>query len=183
MPVLELANHDADGKAFRFGSGISLKGTFAHEIFARYNMTDPLGAFFTWGFSNSTSHAFSLPLKISIGSRTLVIKRDLKDKKALGKFHVPKVTKRGQNVVLSHLMIGNAKYPRIVKGTFVQLMREIELPNQEEVFDRIRAANSRQFLKFLLLLESFEGLSIPALRKMALLQLDAISHCIGARAP
>ena len=183
MPVLELVNHDIDGKVFKFGSGVSLKGVFAHEIFARYNVTDPFGAFFTWGFSNNASHAFSLPLSFSIGSRTLVVKRDLKEKQPSGKVRVPKVKRDGEKIILSHLMIGNAKNPRLVKGVFYRLMQEMDVSNKEEVFDHIQTSNSRQFVKLLLSLENFEGPSITALRKMALLQLEAISHCVGARTP
>ena len=183
MPVLELANHDVSGKPFTFSSGLSLKGVFTSEILARYNVTDPLGAFFTWGFPSNSFHAYSLPLSLSSGTRKLIIKRDMSEKELLGKFMAPKISKRDGNIIFSHLMIGNAKYPRLAKGTFYRLMRDMEAPNVEELFDRIQSANITRFVKLLLEIEKYEGPSTSALRKMALLQLEAISHCIGARAP
>lgn len=183
MPVLELANHDVTGRPFAFRSGISLKGIFSSEVLARYNITDPFGAFFTWGFPSNSFHAYSLPLSIKMGGRQLIIKRDLKEKELLGKFMAPTLQKKGKNIILSHLMIGNAKYPRLAKGTFYKLLHDIEVPNVEELFDRIQSANISRFLNLLLELEKFEGPSISPLRKMALLQLEAMSHCIGARAP
>jgi len=183
MPVLELVNHDVTGRPYAFRSGISLKGVFTSEILARYNVTDPFGAFFTWGFPSNSFHAYSLPLGISMGARKLVIKRDMREKELLGKVMAPTLLKKDKTIILSHLMIGNAKYPRLAKGTFYRLMRDIEVPNVEELFDRIQSANISRFLTLLLELEKFEGPSISMLRKMALLQLEAISHCVGARAP
>ncbi len=183
MPVLELVNHDVSGQPFTFDAGLGVKGVFSSEILARYNITDPFGAFFTWGFPSNSFHAYSLPLAIKLGGRQLLIKRDLKEKEALGRVMAPKISTKGRNIILSHLMIGSAKNPRLAKGTFYRLMRDMEVPNVEEVFDRIYSTNTTRFLNLLLELEKFEGPSIAALRKMALLQLEAISHCMGVRDP
>jgi hypothetical protein len=181
MPILELVNHDLNGQPFTFKNGISLKAKVQSEVYARYNITDPFGSFFTWGFSGTASHAFSLSMRLTFGSQKILIKRDLAEKDKRGNVGLPVVRKNGDTITLSHLMIGNARNPRIVKGTFYHLLRPLNVSNLEEVFDRVHAINNKRFIKLLLALEDFEGPSISALRKMALLQLDAISNCFGVR--
>lgn len=182
MPVLELANHDIDGSPFKFKNGISLLGSFSDEIYARYNITDPLGSFATWGFSGTPHYAFSLPLKVSLGSHTILIKRNLSEKTLLSKVRVPIVSRDGNTITFSHLMIGNMRSPRRVRSIFQTLLKPFNVPKVDEAFDRIRGANLKRCIDILISLEDFEGESISALRRMAHLQLEAISNCYGKAA-
>jgi hypothetical protein len=79
-------------------------------------------------------------------------------------------------------MIGNAKYPRLSRAIFQRAMSEAGKPKADEVFDLILHQNRTRFLELLAKLEECSNPLVPTLRKMAIYQLAAMSHCIGTRA-
>lgn len=182
MPVMELVNHSVDGLPYQLRDGISLEGTFKSEILARYSGTDPFGIFCGWGFSSGELVAFSLPMRLKIGRAQIDIGRDVAAFDVKGQFRVPKLTRQGARTTLSHLMLGNARYPRLSKAIFYDIATELGHSNPEALFDRVRQFNMLRFLNLMSALEPFEGPAITELRRVARFQLEAISHCIGTRA-
>lgn len=181
MPVLELANHGTTGKTFQFQNGIGLKGTFDGEVLARYSATDPFGIFCGWGFPSDELVAFSLPMALGNKNRRMLIQRNIAQRAVKGQFRVPKMTRNGNRLALSYVMLGNAKFPRLAKGIFYQLMKDVGQINAEELFDRIVHFNVKKFLTLLSALEEFEGDAITELRRVARFQLEAISYHVGSR--
>ena len=163
MPVVELINHGVKGAPFQFKDGIAVKGTFSGEVLAHYGLTDPFGVFCTWGFACEEPAAFSLPIRLPLKPRRLVIRRDIQDKKILGYARTPTVKVEKDTIVLSYLMLGHSKFPRMAKGIFYRLMKDqgIERSDAEEIFDRILYFNRMNFLKLRAALDDQEGRLSP----------------------
>jgi len=53
----------------------------------------------------------------------------------------------------------------------------------DETFDKIRMTNQRVFLALLADLEPLAGSMAAELRRMARLQLEALTYCFGTREP
>ena len=181
MPLLGLINHGANGCPFDTKFGVSVSGTFEDEVLANYGMVDPYGAFLTWGFSSNQPIAFSLPTKVTLGSRKLTIMRQLSQKTTRGNFRVPVLEANGEKVRISHLMLGNTERPRLAKGIFYQFMKDIGETHAEGLFDTIRRVNIQQFLKLIEVLDEQQGPLITTLRRMCRYQISAITHSIGSR--
>jgi hypothetical protein len=183
MPVVDLINHGVQGVAYDFKDGIAVKGVFSGEALARYNINDAFGFFSSWGFASEEPTAFAFPMRLQLGSRHLLIRRDLNKKSTMGNLSAPVVKIDGSNVHLSWLLLGNTRAPRIPKTIFYRLMRNqgIKRENAEEIFDRILHFNRMKFLKFSAELDEHEGAAITLLRKMCWYQLMALSSCIGSR--
>ena len=186
MPVLELVNHDTTGSPFSFAGGIAVTGTYAREVFARYNFLDPFGVFLTWGFPNAEPVCYSLSMKLPLplARRTLVIRRDLNKTKAHGRGRLPEVKVEGNTIQFSSVMLGNKKFPKVARGAFQHLMKEHGLgEHADEIFDRIRQMNGLRFLNLLSALDGHEGRTITALRQMCRYQITALMFCVGSREP
>jgi hypothetical protein len=184
MPVLELVNHDATGAPFSFAGGIGVAGTYAREVFARYNFLDPFGVFLTWGFPNAEPVCYSLNMKLPLPvvKRTLVIRRDFGKNKAKGRARLPDVKVEGNTIHFSSVMLGNKTFPKLARGAFQHLMKENNFPGDvDEIFDRIRQMNGLRFLNLLSVLDGHEGRTITALRQMCRHQIAALMFSIGSR--
>jgi len=181
MPVLELANHGVNGCSYDFKSGVSIQGSFKAEVLAHYGTVDPYGAFENWGFASSEPVAFSLPATLMVGSRSLGIARDIFKKHARGNFRIPVLDTEETKVRVSHLMLGHARFPRLSKGIFYKLMKDIGEPRAEAIFDEVRRYNIQKFLKLMEALDGHEGPMISTLIQMCRYQISAISHSIGTR--
>ena len=182
MPVIELVNHGTNGVSFQYKNGITVAGTFPDEILVHYfEATDPFTVFSTWGFAHEEAVAFSLQMNMPLGDRRLAVQRQLQEKAKLGDARAPTVKTNNKNIMLSHLMLGSSKFPRLAKGIFYRIMKDLVEENAEEVFDRIHHFNRMKFLELLTALEPHEGPMISTLRKMAIYQLQAMSHCVGVR--
>jgi hypothetical protein len=182
MPILELVNHDADNKtADHYGqlNGISYDGVFSGEVLGRYGDVDPFGFFAGWGFASPQQQAFSVSLGINQG--TLRVGRDLQSLSQETPFWIPKLIHEQNAVKLQFLMIGNKRYPRMCRGIFNKVTKELKLPNPEETFDLIREANMRFITKFMSEIEAAEGPMALTLQRMVRYQLEALSSCFGVR--
>jgi hypothetical protein len=84
-------------------------------------------------------------------------------------------------VNLSYLIVGNAKFPRLPRAIFYDLMREARVGRAEDVFDQILFVNRTKFLALLDSLETHRGELVSRLRSMAHFQLAALAECAGAR--
>lgn len=183
MPVLDLVNHGLPAQTFgKYGAGgVSLEGMFADEVLVMYRRTDALGIFRDYGFASREQMAFSLGFTRNEPNKKLIIDRHTNRTSRRGPFDIPNVRIDGHTIHLSHLMIGNMKFPRLSKGIFCSVTREAGWPDPEEQFDLILHNNRMKFLKLLEILEPHEGGLIPTIRKMARYQLEAMSYCIGTR--
>ena len=181
MPVLELVNHGATGAGFRFVDGISIAGTYTHEVLARYNFLDPFGVFLTWGFPNPEPVTYSLRMKLQRPGRALVIGRDVAKSKVHGRLRVPEVTVRDDAIHLSHVMLGHKGAPKLPRSVFRYLMKEQGLEDVDETFDRIRQMNGTRFLNLLSVLDDYESRTITTLRQMCRYQLASLMFCVGTR--
>ena len=182
MPVLELVNHDTTGAPFSFTGGISITGTYPREVLARYNFIDPFGVFQTWGFPNPEPVCYSLSVKLPLARRTLVIGRELAKHKVHARMRIPEVKVEGNTINLSHLMLGNETHPRLPRGIFRHVMKELGLIEAaDELFDRIRQMNGIRFLNLLSVLDDHESRTITALRQMCRYQIASLMHCVGTR--
>jgi hypothetical protein len=178
MPIVELANH-GDGADYDTANGVSLAGTFAHEVLVRYSRIDSYGLFLNWGFAYPQPQAVSIALGGTIGGARLRIVRDLSE------FHVPGRPPRLTNIdgtaTLDFLTLGDRLHPRRCRGVFYKLAREAGLGGFEEAFDTIQHANRLHFLKLLAAVEGFEVPIAHTLRRMARHQLEAMSFSFGAQ--
>jgi hypothetical protein len=184
MPVLELVNHDATGVPFAFTNGIGIAGTYAREVFARYNYLDPFGVFLTWGFPNAEPVCYSLSMRfpLPLAKRALVIRREVQKSKLRGRVRVPEVTVEGNKILLSSVMLGNKKFPKLARGLFQHSMKDLGLGEHvDEIFVRLRQMNGQRFLNLLSVLDGHEGRTITALRQMCRYQLASLMFCIGTR--
>lgn len=182
MPVIELVNHGGKGIGFNTKDGISIAGTTDGEILARYKLMDPYGFFRNWGFASPEKVAFSLPVQVPLGGRTLIVKRDLPAAGMERITKLPSVTTRGNSVIISHLLLGHAQYPRLAKGIFYRLADDLGLSKREELFDKIQHLNRMRLLDLGAALEDCRGLAASQLRKTCNYQLAALSYSIGRRA-
>lgn len=183
MPLLELAKPAPDGIACTpgFGGGLQIEGRTEGEILVFYSPGDTFGLFHRFGVVGAQPLAFSLPMKSKPGGIELTIKWNPAIQSWRGGFPTPLLTSTGGELSLSYLMVGNSKSPRLPRGIFRALMREAGAPDADEIFDFILHVNRRRFLKLLEVMEPYRGGMIVTLRKMARHQLDAMTHCIGAR--
>lgn len=181
MPILELANHAVSGCTYNFKNGISIEGRFKTEILVHYGLYDSYGVFENWGFPCAEPLAFSMPAIINTGGREIVISRQFSTKAKRGKFRVPVVEQDGDRLNISYLLLGHRRFPRLSKGIFYQLMKDIGEPNAEDLFDEIRRFNIQKFLNLLEALDEHQGPMITALRQMCRHQISAITHSIGTR--
>jgi hypothetical protein len=171
MPVVELVNHDVNGVEFQYNDGIAIHGIFADEVLVHYSLCDPLDVLMVWGFASQEPLAFGLPAWLPLGTRRLIIRRNFDD------VWSPAADIDGEKIVLSHLMLTNARNPKLPKDNFYKLMQDLGLKqiNAEEVFNRILHANREQFLKLSAALAGHDGEAVTLLRKTCQYQIIALS--------
>lgn len=178
IPIVELANH---GGAARYESltGVSLKGTFEGEVLVRYSEpADPYDMFANWTFAPREEYAFSLPMGVAFGEQQFSIGRGYDNAQMP---YLPSVTMDGGRIVLSHLLLGHKRFPRVPKGAFRKAMESTPLANVDEAFDFILMLNRQRFLDLLALLDGVELPTAAPLRRLAVNQLMALSCQYGVR--
>jgi len=181
MPLMELVNHAPTGVPYDVSDGVTIEGVFPGEVLVFYMDMDTLGIFRTFGFASPERCAFSLPIQDQTGRRKILVQRRINFDSKLGSFQVPDFRMDGDTLVLSCLMIGDVKFPRLSRGIFCRVMKEAGKQDPEEAFDAILHHNRTKFLKLLEALEPYGGGLIPTLRKVVRYQLEAMSFCIGTR--
>lgn len=181
MPVIELANHGTLC-SYEAGENLQIKGATADEITVEYASGDTYSIFHSWGFVAECGIAFSVLLEGSIGGAPLQISRHTL-RTTMGVRPVPPtLTKSAGGILkLDFLMLGNRKMPRLCRGNFRSAFRTAGYADADETFEKIRMANQQQFLDLLADLEPLEGAMVRELRRLARLQLRALTYCFGAR--
>jgi hypothetical protein len=182
-PLIELANHDPGGLLYAENSSnyLEIQGKAQEEVFICYGKRDSFGIFSTFGFADRQEQAFSFPMKTNLQAFELTITWDIAAQVRRGNFFTPQLRREGNNFYLSYLMIGHTQYPRLSRGIFVALMRDIGLTDADEVFDTILHLNRIKFLNLLAVLDPYESEIIVTLRRMARYQLEAMAYCVGIR--
>ncbi|HTT99513.1 MAG TPA: hypothetical protein VMF58_15805, partial [Rhizomicrobium sp.] len=114
-PIVECANHGEDA-IYDATNGISLKGQFSGEVLIKYSNMDSFGFFKNWGFAAARPPAFSIVLKGHIQSKPFRIGRQRFSKTS-------ELMTEGDSPMLSHMLLGDERYPRLAKVTFFQIMQ------------------------------------------------------------
>jgi hypothetical protein len=178
MPIIELANHGGSAD-YISRSGVSLSGTFDGEILVRYTTpSDPYGMFINWMFAPREPTAFSIPIQGEYAGRDFQIKREFEDEDIP---FVPKVSLDEDRVVVSYLLLGHQRNPRVPKGAFRKALGFLKLDDLDEVYDVIQMANRENFLDLLRVLEGLDRPGATILRTLAINQLAALSGHYGIR--
>jgi len=179
-PIIDLVNHGL-GPSLQGADGILLQGLFPNEIVTRYGPTDPLGIFNGWGFASSCEvFALSIGFRLKSASGSLVIgRRDPVFAPGRNGF-VPEVTVTGDEITLSHLLLGHRRFPKLPRGIFYRLMCDVGRDDAEATFDLLQHINRTALHQ---LASAAEG-AVPRLRhlvrSLAGYQLEAMSYNIGA---
>jgi hypothetical protein len=182
VPMLDLANYDAAGLAFQFGHGeLSAHGETRDEVLIASGVHDSLSAFRSFGVARPEPGAFSLPVGVNPRPPEIFVGRDMERLSKRGATWAPQIDIGDGQVALSCLMIGHVRFPKLSRGLFRALLREVAYPDPDDAFDRILNYNWTRYLKLLETLEPHHGEMITTLRNMARHQLETMSHCIGSR--
>ena len=183
LPVVELAHHGAPGltPALDAQGRLQIEGKVSGEILVSRGAYDTLGVFYNFGVVAPQDQAYSLPLSIKGKATDIVIQRNASKTATRGAFQIPRVASDENALTLSYLMIGHPRFPRLSRGIFVALVRDTQIARPDEIFDRVLFVNRMKFLKLMGALEPHGGETAIALRRMAHIQLERISHCIGTR--
>jgi hypothetical protein len=182
MPLVELANYSADGCGYGADpeGHLQIQGHAPDEILVNYGRQDSFDIFRTFGFATARSYAYSRPMTVKVGPAKLAINCTTAGTKRAG-FWIPEMKVEGGGITLSHLMIGNARFPRLSRGIFYALMRDAGASGAEQAFDLILHANKTKFLHLLEVIEPRHGEMITMLRRTAHFQLEAMTNCVGTR--
>lgn len=175
IPIVELANH---GQATGYSvdeSGVGLKGKTGGEILAQYHPDDPLGMFVGWGFV-SESEPFACSLNLGVDKKRIRVMRKEVNLDLRPWPFMPDVTREGDTLVLSFLMLGNRNNPRLPRVIFYHIMREAGRKDAVEMFDYIQHVNRLQWLKVMKTSESAAAPLGQLLRKLARSQFESMSY-------
>jgi hypothetical protein len=71
--------------------------------------------------------------------------------------------------------------PHAPRSVFIAALREAGIGQPAILFDRIAHINRSAFLKLMAAVEDRDGAAATAMRRLARLQLEALSHAVGAR--
>ena len=182
MPIIELANHGPICSYDDEDASLSLKGSAEDEITVQYASIDTLGMFVSWGFVAECDTAFSFALQGALGITSLHVGRHTVNTTMGIRPVLPTLTKIEDGVLgLNYLMLGNRRLPRLCRGNFRSVMHAAGYTDVDETFDRIRMLNQGHFLGLLGDLEELDSPMVRQLRRMARLQLLALTYCFGAR--
>jgi len=181
VPIVELANH-GHLTAYRKQGGVGLSGKFDGEILVRYRAYDPLQMFNHWGFASPEPFALSLPAHLQTKSGLLQIRLEPQNIQASAQNpFLPKVTVEKGRMTLSFLMLGHKSYPRLARGIFYRIMRDAGWAVPEEAFDGVQHLNRIALYKIIDACEAAAPELGKLVRKVALYQLETMSHSVGAR--
>ena len=183
MPVLELCNHSRHGVAFDVGPDhVGATGRFADgEVLLRYSVADSWQRFIQYGFVCEERAAYSLPMEIKLPSGRLAIGHDPTAGRPRNGYVMPDMAVADGRVTLSHLLLGDRDMLHAPRSMFIAAMRQAGIAQPAILFDRIAHINRGAFLKLLAAVEEQDGAAAAAIRRLARLQLEALSCAVGAR--
>lgn len=188
MPMIELLNHGA-AAGYDPTNGVAVRGLFADEVLVSYSEAhDTFLCFAAWGFVCERPFAYSAPLHVPTAQGEMVITINPVEGRMIEaklqkpmQLKLPKVTVQNGQIAISFLMLGMRGFPRIPKGIFRRAIRDAHLQPDDEPFEFAQHLTRGTFLSMLTDLEGVEGETAGVLRRVCLLQLDALNHCFGSR--
>lgn len=187
MPLIELVNHGV-GSDYDFDHGIGVQGTFSDEVLVEYSDGDSLVYFQHWGFATARAMALSLPTTVPADFGQFRVRRALQEGDLFEiagphptTIRMPTLTREDKSVTVSSLLLGFRGFPRIPRGAFHRIFREIGQPPRDDIFDQVLFINRTVFVDFLALLEELEGEMIRTLRAVCRMQLTSLCHSFGVR--
>jgi hypothetical protein len=183
MPILELCNHSRHGVEFDVGPDhVGVAGRFADgEVLLRYGIADSWQRFIQYGFVSEERPAYSLPMEVRLPTGRLVIRHDAAAGRQRSGYVVPLMTAEPGRVSLSHLLLGDRDEPHAPRSVFIAAMREAGVGQPAILFDKIAHFNRSAFLRLMATVEDTDGTAAAAIRRLARLQLEALSFAVGAR--
>ena len=183
VPIAEQARHGSGGLAPALDSSgrFCVQGAVSGEVLVLRGAYDTLDMYFTFGLVEPQDQAYSLAVGVKDSAINIHIRRNTAKSVKRGPFLVPEVAREEGALTFSFLMIGNVKLPRLSRGIFFDLARDTPIAKPDEAFDYALFVNRTRLLQLLGALESHRGEAVIALRKVAHIQLERISHCIGTR--
>lgn len=183
MPVTDLANHTRDARGFDLADGVRIAGTFPGEVFVHYGPADSLGRYFSQQFVSDEVAVFSLAINIPVGAggKTLIIGRRFGEKQTADqRTLLPVVREEGDNILLTHVMLGNDRFPRLPRTLFRRALPALPVELADELFQRIVSTNMLSYLQLLDTLDRFDAEPARQLRQVTRLQLKGIARSYGA---
>lgn len=180
-PLIELIDHDPAATPIADREGIALGGKFEGDVRIKRSDADPFLFFRRSSYASPEPVAFSQPLSMDVKGTTIEIAKIVNMSSKLNNVAVPDFVREDNTLKISCLLIGGPGFPRLPRGIFRTMTKDLALPSADQTFDVILHNNRMLFLKLLAALEPHEGPMISTLRKVARYQLEAMSWCIGAR--
>lgn len=183
MPVIDLLNHSREGPGFDTLDGVRITGSFLSEVFVHYGPADSIGRFFCQEFICDEPVAFSLSMSIPINGtgKTLRTQRKLFKKQSGMNSALPVRDDCGEVIILSHLMLGNERIPRMPRTLFRKLFPELSSEESDELFQRVLNTNILLLVDLLETLDAYDNELADQLRIVARLQLRGLARSYGAR--
>jgi len=177
MPVLELINYASNGAPYIVTQeGVSLSGTFEHEVFARYRQTmDAFHFLFNYRFATPGRSTLSCEVTVDIPQfKPLRIARldGLSDVKNGARW--PRVSTKKDEIHLSFVELVNLDTPTLPRQMFKELlsMQGLATASADQLFDGLVDHNRQVLQDFLQACENAEGQVVENLKAVARYQLS-----------
>jgi hypothetical protein len=94
---------------------------------------------------------------------------------------MPRMVVEDERTILSHLLLGDRDMPHAPRSIFIAALAAAGIGHPAILFDRVAHINRSAFLKLMATIEDEDGLAARAIRRLARLQLEALSCAVGAR--
>lgn len=180
--LVDLVNHSGHARGYTIEGGYGVEGTFAVEMLVSYAPTDAWTKVVNHGFAATATVAHSIGATVTLpDGRALSIGRNILNVTTENNLQFPGLRIDGNEVLLSHLVLGLESGSDLPRAIFRKLMERAEVAQADYVFDGIARYNRTQFTALLRLLRACGGSLARALEDGILNQLDALSACVGAR--
>ena len=179
IPIVELANHGQTTGYEVDENGVGFEGKTDGEILVASIQTTHWGCLLAGVSFENEPFACSLSLRVDKKGPPIRIMRKEVNLELRPKPFMPDVTREGDLLILSFLVLGNRNNPQLPRAIFDHVMREAGRRDAVPMFDYIQHVNRLQWLK---LMKASESAAVPLgqlLRNLARSQLESMSHNVG----
>ncbi|HUA09447.1 MAG TPA: hypothetical protein VMA98_09245 [Candidatus Acidoferrales bacterium] len=182
VPLIDLVNHSGGVPGYVVGGGYGVAGTFRDEVLVCYSPNDAWSIALNYGFAAPATIAYSVGATITLpGSMRLSIAREILEQTVEHNLRVPTVSTSGDQILLSHLVLGIESAKDLPRAIFRTLTGRAGVSQSDYVFDAIAQYNRLQFIALLRLLRRYDGALARTLEDAVINQLEALCACIGAK--
>ena len=129
MPILELVNHSQDGIPYGIDQGVTLKGSFKNEIFARYHKAlDDFHFLRNYQTVSEANTILSCDVTIKV-PKVGILKITRLDNLTDAKYGTasPQIVKNNPEICISFLEIANRKEALAPRKVFITRMQELAI--------------------------------------------------------